>query len=151
MNPEENPGMIKAANDLASEFRALRTRLEAAEKNEQGNRESARKSRRTVHWLTGVIAGLAFAVSLAVGWVAWQHSIRIAQEARQDRQARQVQQENAAFRRRLCGAVQDWQIYLREAPAGSPAGRAAAARLAASLDSACQEPVRASRFPVLAG
>lgn len=55
-------------------------------------------------------------------------------------QAARTQAENTAFREHFCAMAKDQRVYLAQAPAGPPAGRAAASRLIASLGILCPSP-----------
>lgn len=61
------------------------------------------------------------------------------QIVRLDQQMTATQQVNVLFRERVCATLGDWRVYLQDAPAGPPAGQAAAGRLVASLSTLCPE------------
>lgn len=92
--------------------------------------------------------GLAVAVVAAVlavaGWLHHQddvrasnHAANLARVAALEQRLAATQTQNTLFRERICASIGDWREYLRVAPAGPPAGRAAAGRLVASLKPLC--------------
>lgn len=111
---------------LAEEVGRLPGRLEKLEKREW-------RSVRLIRALVAGVAVVALLAATATAGLAWWN-------LRQDASHRAQQQQNTAFRRGLCKASRDWQTYLAQAPAGSPAGQEAAARLEALFRSLCERP-----------